>query len=52
MAQKDKVKMAVIAGASYALRYKERKPSASESEVMSYVTKNMEKIVGDIEEDN
>ena len=35
MAKKEKIKMAVIAGASYAIRYKEEHPNASESETMS-----------------
>ncbi len=50
MAKKDKVKMAVIAGAAQAIRYKEENPRASESEIMGYVTKRMESIIRDLEE--
>lgn len=52
MTEKDKVKMAVIAGASYAFRYQERNPNATESEVMDHVSKNMGKIINDIEENS
>ena len=51
MAEKEKVKMAVVAGAAAALEYKESHPNASESEVMGYVTKKMVKIVRDLEEE-
>lgn len=50
MAEKDKVKMAVVAGAAAAMEYKEQNPRASESEVMGYVTKKMVKIIRDLEE--
>ena len=50
MDKKEKIKMAVISGAASAIRYKEEHPNASESEVMRYVTKRMEKIIRDVEE--
>jgi hypothetical protein len=50
MDKKEKMKMAVVAGASYAIRYKEEHPKATESETMSYVTKSMRKIIRDVEE--
>lgn len=52
MIKNDVMKRAVVAGASYAMKYKERKPSASESEVISYVTDNLDKIVDDIKEND
>ncbi|GIU68675.1 MAG: hypothetical protein KatS3mg093_432 [Candidatus Parcubacteria bacterium] len=52
MAKKDFVKRAFIAGAGMALKYKEKKPNASESEVMSHVTKEMEKVIREIEKSN
>ena len=51
MAKKDKVQMAVIAGAAQAIKYKEENPKASESEIMSYVTKRMKRIINDLEGD-
>jgi len=51
MTEKDKVKMAVVAGAAAAFDYKENHPSATESEVMGYVTKKMVKIIRDLEEE-
>jgi len=51
MAEKEKLKMAVVAGAAAALDYKENHPNASESEVMHYITKKMVKILRDLEED-
>ena len=41
-----------IAGAAAALNYKERNPHATESEVMSYVTREMKDMIKDIGEDN
>ena len=52
MAKKDKVKMAIIAGASYALKYQERNPGASESQIMDHVSKNMGRIIQDIEDNS
>ena len=50
MAEKDKVKMAIIAGASYALKFQEKNPGASESKIMDHVSKNLNRIINDIEE--
>lgn len=52
MADRDKVKMAVIAGASYAFKFQERNPGVSESQVMNHVSANLGKIISDIEEDS
>jgi hypothetical protein len=51
MVKKEMIKMAIVAGAAAAMKYKESHPNASESEVMNHVTQNMGKIIRDIEED-
>jgi hypothetical protein len=48
--EKKRMKMAIIAGASRALSYKEKKPSATESEVISSIIKGMNEIIAGIEE--
>lgn len=50
--EKQKLVMAVIAGASNALSYKERKPSATESEIMNHITRNIKEIISKIEEED
>ena len=47
----DMMKRAAIAGASSALKYKDVHPNASESEIMSHVTKELHKIISEIDED-
>ncbi len=47
---KDAIKRAVIAGASYALKYKEQNEKATDSETIIYVTKSMKKIIDDIKD--
>lgn len=44
------IKRVLIAGAGAALNYKERHPKASESEVMSHVTKESKRLIREIEE--
>lgn len=51
MAKDGVIKRVFISGAAAALNYKERHPNASESEVMSYVTKAMGRLIKDIEKD-
>jgi hypothetical protein len=51
MASKGMMKRIFIAGASSAINYKERNPKATESEVMSHVTQEMEKRIEEIEKD-
>ena len=51
MAKDGVIKRIFIAGAAAALNYKERHPNAGESEVMSQVTKQMEKLIRGIEKD-
>jgi len=48
--QDDKVKRAIIAGASYALKFQEKNPGASESQIMNHVSENLGRIISDIEE--
>jgi len=51
MAKDGVIKRVFIAGAAAALNYKEKNPNASESEVMSYVTREMGNFIKDIEKD-
>lgn len=48
---KDMVERIFVAGAAKALDYKEKHPHSTESEIMSYVTKEMKKIIKEIKED-
>jgi len=43
--------MAIIAGASHAAKYKETHPRADEAEVVRYVTKEVNSILEQIDED-
>lgn len=43
--QKKKLKIALVSGASHALKYKEKHPSASEAEIIQYVTRESEDIL-------
>ena len=43
--------MAIIAGAAHALKYKEEKPTAHESEIIQHITSNASKILREIDED-
>ena len=52
MEKKDVIERAFVAGVATALSYKERHPNSTESEVMSHATKQMKKIVRDIQEDS
>ena len=47
----ETVKRIFIAGAGAAIKYKERHPNASESEVMSSVTHQMKDLIKEIEQD-
>lgn len=46
----NKIKMAVISGASKALEFLKIKPDATDEEIMQYVTDNSEKIAEKIDE--
>ena len=49
MAKQKELKMAIIAGASHAMRYKEEHPNASESEVIQAVNREMHEILRKID---
>ena len=52
MAEEEKTKtarMAVIAGAASALRFKEKNPRATEQEIIQHVTNNAEDIINRID---
>ena len=51
MKKDEMLKRAFIAGAGAALKYTERNPNASESEIMSHITKEMKKVIEEIKED-
>jgi hypothetical protein len=51
MVKKEMLKMAIVAGASYAMKYKEEHPHADESEVMGQVTKNINQIISKLDEE-
>lgn len=48
--EKYKLKMAVISGASHAIKFKERKPRATESEVLQHITDQIDEILKKIDE--
>lgn len=45
-----RLRMAVIAGAAKAARYKEKNPRASESEIIQHITENAEEIIENIDD--
>jgi len=47
-----KLKLAIIAGGSRALKYKEQNPAASESEVMNDITRNIKEIIRNISDED
>ena len=51
MENEKKFRVAVIAGASHALKYKEQHPRATEQEVLQYISKEAKKIVGEIDDE-
>lgn len=51
MVTQQVLKMAVIAGASYAFKYMEQHPKATEAEAISYVTRNLDKIIRGLDEE-
>jgi len=44
-----KLKMAIISGASHAIRYKEENPRATEDEVIRFVTREVDEILDKID---
>lgn len=51
MESKKRMKMAIIAGASHAVRFKEKNPGASEEQVIQHITKEAENILSKIDEE-
>ena len=51
MKKEDMLKRAFIAGAGANLKYKEKNQSANESEIISHITKDMGRLIKEIEED-
>ena len=49
MADDNKMRVAVIAGASEALKYKEKNPKAMDFEILQHITRNARIIVGNID---
>ncbi len=47
--EEKRMKMAVIAGASFAFKYKEKHPRAQESEVIQHITESVTDILGNID---
>jgi hypothetical protein len=50
MTTNKKLKMALIAGASAALKQKEKQPHATENEIMQQVTTEADKLISKIDE--
>ncbi len=48
----QKLKMAVISGASHALKYKEKNPRAGDSEIIQHITREVDSILQNFEEEN
>ena len=51
MADKKMMKIAIIAGASHALKYKSQNLSASDEEILQNISKEAGKILENIDED-
>lgn len=47
--EEKKARMALIAGAASALRYKDNHPKATEQEIIQHVTNNADDIIGKID---
>ena len=50
--ERENIKMAVISGASHALKFRERHPRATNEEAIRHVTEKMDEILKKIEEEN
>ena len=50
--ERDNIKMAVISGASHALKYKDRNPRATNEEAIRHITDNIDDILRKIEEES
>jgi hypothetical protein len=49
--EENRLRLAVIAGAAKAARFKEENPNAPEDKVIQYVTENAQDILSKIDED-
>lgn len=49
MDKENELKMAIIAGASYAIRYKEKHPRATEDEVIQHIAGKVKEILQKID---
>lgn len=49
--EKKRLKIAIISGASHAIRFKEKNPRVSEDEVIRYVTSEVGKILEKIDQE-
>jgi len=49
--ENKRLKMAIIAGASRAVKYKEKKPRANEQEIIQHITSSVEEILKEIDEE-
>lgn len=51
MNESNRLKIAVISGASHALKYKKENPKANDEEILRQVTRNVHDILSKISED-
>ncbi|MEI6731879.1 MAG: hypothetical protein WCK90_04320 [archaeon] len=49
MAESKRLKMAVISGASHAIKYKEQNPHATADEILRHVTREIQSILDKID---
>ena len=52
MEEKKRMKMAIIAGASHAIKFKEKNPEANEETILQHITKEAGKILSNIDEED
>jgi hypothetical protein len=45
----EKMKIAVIAGASHALKYKQKHPNSTDHEALQFISQEMSKIIDNID---
>jgi len=48
--EEKRLRMAIISGAAEAIRLKERKPRATEDEILQHITENVERILERIDD--
>lgn len=48
--EEKRLKMAIIAGAAKAVRYKEKNPKATESQVLQHISDNVKEILDKIDD--